>query len=86
MVKLTAADAYVLGRIAQYKELPKGERIEILREARTPQARKIGSIIIHGRSNNASKQVRDAARHIQEWAASNRVFLPADLEKRRSAR
>jgi hypothetical protein len=86
MLKLPAKDAYVLGRIAQYKDLPKNERIEILKEATTSQARKIGSIIIHGRSRKASKQVREAARHIQEWAASNRVFLPVDLERKRSAR
>jgi hypothetical protein len=84
VIKLKAKDAYVLGRIAQYKDLPKEERIEILKEASTPEARKIGALLIHGRSRTATKQVRQAAKHMQEWAASNHVSYSG--EKKRNNR
>jgi len=86
MVKLKVKDAYILGRVAQYKGLSVAERMEILKGATSPEARQIGNVIIHGRyksANAGSTKIRNAAARIRDWASSNRVFVSSGAEKKR---
>jgi hypothetical protein len=86
MVKLKAKDAYVLGRVAQYKGLSTADRLEILKGVTSPEARQIGNVIIHGRyksTNAGSVKIRNAAKRIRDWASSNRVFVYAEAERKR---
>lgn len=82
MIKLKAKDAYVLGRVAQYSGLANHERSDILKQATTEKARQIGKLIIYGRSNAATAELRQAARDIKEWAASNRARVRSGKKKK----
>jgi hypothetical protein len=85
MVKLKAKDAYILGRVAQYKRLSIADRLAILKGVTSPEARQIGNVIIHGRyksANAGSAKVRNAAERIRDWANSNRV-VPTTAENKR---
>lgn len=74
MVKLNRKDAYILGRVAQYRRLPAQEREKMLGDLTTQEARQIGNVIIRRKfkvTKAASREIREAAQRIDNWAITN---------------
>ena len=80
MIRLDPKDASVLARIAQYLELPLEMRRLMLDETTSPEARKIGEILLGDldpEEPDISADVRETVEALRSWSNQSRQATAA---------
>jgi hypothetical protein len=80
MIRLNPKDASVLARIAQYLELPPGQRRQMLDETTTPEAREIGAILLgelDPERPDISADVKETVEALRSWSNKSRQATAA---------
>lgn len=87
MVQLTPHDSSVLSRLVQFRRLSKERRQEIWSELESPDAKKVGEVVLDPERYHTSPQaVRDTVDRFKQWFEANQKAGRQRAVRRRAGR